>query len=866
MKHSLYCLIWFFILFIAVPVSAQSTFLPEDKNDRSDMASGVSIFDNTAYINANKILMFVKNTGGFGGDENNVFGYAYGTFFPYLTNQEILEGSLISHMLYDAKLYIVGRDSASSDILGALGYYGSEYFPGPMSEGTYLPDNDDFRVYKLYADSLSGNPNYNYINWPTSQGAPVDSTGLPIMKGDQMLWTVFNGASRTGVEVQMTTWAQDEDSNDTLQTTNTLDVIQTNTQLVDVNVDVIDRPALNGHEYRVITDMDALPSPLWHLVDVTLGSTILANQTNFAGDSSASVTDGFRVRVEQLSDTIGIWHYDITDPPNLSPVSKDENTGYVGGRWFTGAGSGSLVEGGVYLGSEFGGSTLTEDQYNPVRIDFRPMLSFTDLDGDANYTVGEPYVVEAGDDDQKAFFYSTWGEGNYMGFMDIPFNAWDISDPDNPRQLAVVVRDRDQNSQWDLHAFADPPNPLLPNDGAQGWNYIWIMDNDYNPAGITYDPGAGGIDFMGDGFGDSNPTQWVLWLGKRGLGGILAEEGSLTLIPEYYSVAVDTFSFTAIPPEVLTTGPEGVSIYIEYKIYNKGTKVLKDCYVGQWSNPDVGYADGDLVGCDTLDNLYYCYNANQYDPVFGYFPPAIGFKFLAGPIIPSPGDIAVFGNNSILNHKNLGLTAFTHGYPSSSAFEIYKMMMGLKGNGPPYVYENDTLKFMSSGDPVHSVGDIDTWPGNKKTVSASGPFDLRPGDSQYVLIKMAVGQGTDNFNSITKLREILNQPFDFPTDAVDGSPSGLPIRFTLNQNYPNPFNPATTIGYSLEKRSEVNISVFNILGQKVTTLIDETKPAGNYRIYWDGNDDDGKAVATGVYLYRIAAGDFVESKKMLLLK
>ena len=90
--------------------------------------------------------------------------------------------------------------------------------------------------------------------------------------------------------------------------------------------------------------------------------------------------------------------------------------------------------------------------------------------------------------------------------------------------------------------------------------------------------------------------------------------------------------------------------------------------------------------------------------------------------------------------------------------------------------------------------------------------------------------------------------------------------YELSQCYPNPFNPATTIKYSVPRRSEVVIDVFNVLGQKVITLVNESRPVGEYQVMWNGCDSNGEAVTSGVYLYRIQAGAFSETKKMVLLK
>jgi hypothetical protein len=93
-----------------------------------------------------------------------------------------------------------------------------------------------------------------------------------------------------------------------------------------------------------------------------------------------------------------------------------------------------------------------------------------------------------------------------------------------------------------------------------------------------------------------------------------------------------------------------------------------------------------------------------------------------------------------------------------------------------------------------------------------------------------------------------------------------PDRFTLFQNHPNPFNPETEIGYFLPQASEVELTVYNVLGEKVKTLVDGFETAGLKRVQWDGTDDKGRAVASGIYFYRIKMGVFSQFKKMLLLR
>ncbi len=94
----------------------------------------------------------------------------------------------------------------------------------------------------------------------------------------------------------------------------------------------------------------------------------------------------------------------------------------------------------------------------------------------------------------------------------------------------------------------------------------------------------------------------------------------------------------------------------------------------------------------------------------------------------------------------------------------------------------------------------------------------------------------------------------------------MPTKYGLGQNYPNPFNPTTTIEYQIPVAGKVTLEVYSILGVRVATLLNDAQEAGFYQVMWDGSDDNHKTVATGVYLYRVKAGDFNSVKKMVLLK
>jgi hypothetical protein len=125
---------------------------------------------------------------------------------------------------------------------------------------------------------------------------------------------------------------------------------------------------------------------------------------------------------------------------------------------------------------------------------------------------------------------------------------------------------------------------------------------------------------------------------------------------------------------------------------------------------------------------------------------------------------------------------------------------------------------------------------------------------------------TDGIDTV----EATNAPF---TVMIDGGyamsvylESLLPDKFALHQNYPNPFNPITTLRYDLPENSLVNITIYDMLGRQVKTLVNQTQDAGFKSVIWDATNDFGKPVSAGVYLYQIQAGEFVQTKKMVLLK
>ncbi|MBL7149555.1 MAG: T9SS type A sorting domain-containing protein [Candidatus Cloacimonetes bacterium] len=128
---------------------------------------------------------------------------------------------------------------------------------------------------------------------------------------------------------------------------------------------------------------------------------------------------------------------------------------------------------------------------------------------------------------------------------------------------------------------------------------------------------------------------------------------------------------------------------------------------------------------------------------------------------------------------------------------------------------------------------------------------------------------TDVQDFQVKSQNLLNNLLGELQSEQEEEPSSniIPACVTLHRNYPNPFNPTTTISFSIPEESKVDLSVYNIKGQKVKSLVKESFESGNHSVIWDGNDDTGKPVSSGVYFYKLNVNGKSEAvKKCLLLK
>jgi len=167
-----------------------------------------------------------------------------------------------------------------------------------------------------------------------------------------------------------------------------------------------------------------------------------------------------------------------------------------------------------------------------------------------------------------------------------------------------------------------------------------------------------------------------------------------------------------------------------------------------------------------------------------------------------------------------------------------------------------------------------------------GNLGRRPVFEMPVQLRFNFMDGSDTLVSVWNDQQLQQFQFDFTKEIVstvfdpdkwilrtvqqvvgiaDANP-GMPARFELLQNYPNPFNPETAINYELPEAGDVELSIFNVLGQSVYTLVKHRQPAGRYSVTWNGRDRLGNAVGSGIYIYQVRAGEYVKSRKMVLVR
>jgi hypothetical protein len=333
------------------------------------------------------------------------------------------------------------------------------------------------------------------------------------------------------------------------------------------------------------------------------------------------------------------------------------------------------------------------------------------------------------------------------------------------------------------------------------------------------------------------------------------------------------------------------TVFFEWTVINKGLAAIDSAYAVLWTDLDF---DNDVnpPGVDTLRQLPFCWTMSGRYGQAGR--KAVGYIPLCGPIVSSLLDTAVFRGHSKPGYRNLPMSSFrpiwddsgrdsaNSFFPASSVDHLWNIARGLDYDARHLIdpTNGQTTNFPYSGDPVSGTGWYKQTPnglgGGAGFYVFFGPFTLAQGDTQWLQAALVPALGTDNLDAIRVLRRqvewLRSTPYDsllsLAMSQIDCAKPTLPSTTQLYQNYPNPFNPATVIKYAIGGTrgqglgtSEVKLVVYDLLGREVVTLVDEKKEPGSYDVTFDGT-----GLASGVYLYRLFTGTYVETRKLILLR
>lgn len=321
-------------------------------------------------------------------------------------------------------------------------------------------------------------------------------------------------------------------------------------------------------------------------------------------------------------------------------------------------------------------------------------------------------------------------------------------------------------------------------------------------------------------------------------------------------------------------GDLGTTTFYKLSVFMKATDPLDEAYVSIWSDPDLGDFQDDYIGSDTTLGLGYVYNADNLDGSasgYGEAPPAVGYDFVQGPIVPSVGDTAHVSGVAVADFRNLKMTSFLRftGYGPMSdpvdGHEVYAMMTGRWKDGKPIRASGDgynvpdtvpVTKFMFTGDPatgqfwseVNSDGNgTPTQSADRRFMMSSGPFTINPGDQQEIFYSIVWARGLHNFDSVARLRtanmiaQSVSDGFPDTNTAVDEVPPAR-VEGGIMSVYPTPVaaerggGALVTVeyGHPMNEAGTPQLEIFDALARRV-------QPSSWF--------------ATGLYFVRLRFGD-----------
>ena len=297
-------------------------------------------------------------------------------------------------------------------------------------------------------------------------------------------------------------------------------------------------------------------------------------------------------------------------------------------------------------------------------------------------------------------------------------------------------------------------------------------------------------------------------------GGVLGDHETYSRFDDGY--AYKPLGITVEQRTASFNGPADANyVIMEYTVINDQDTAISNIYVGMYFDWDFPPNSGqDRTGYDEANQLGYMWHNNQ----------------------------AQYRGTSVLNDE--GLSTF---WAIANSQVIY--------DGVTEAEKFDML--------THATVPTANFASDQSYSIATGPFTLGPGESDTAAFAIIASGSAQELGLLAQRAKSMYRQ---ATPVEDDGGVILPRAFQLEQNFPNPFNPVTQIQFSLKRAELVRLEVFNALGQRVAVLLDEHRPAGAHTVFWNGTDDEDQPVATGIYFYKLSAGDFRETRKMVLLK